>query len=88
MKVIVEDLVSKPECFVLKSPSGNLITICFNKFCTKWRCERNVGNNAQRGSVSTGNKTNGVGRLYLEGKMQLIHFHKNKTVKQIFWPRI
>ncbi len=37
IKVIVEDLVSKPECCVLKSPSGNLITICFNKICTKWR---------------------------------------------------
>ncbi len=34
IKVIVEDLVSKPECFVRKSPSGNLITLCFHKFCT------------------------------------------------------
>jgi hypothetical protein len=24
-------------------------------------------------------RTNGVVRLYLEGKVQLIHFHKNKT---------
>jgi hypothetical protein len=29
IKVNVEDLVSKPECCVLKSPSGNLITLCF-----------------------------------------------------------
>jgi hypothetical protein len=36
IKVNVEDLVFKPECFVLKTPSGNLITICFHKFYTKW----------------------------------------------------